>query len=608
MAVTEIVRRELPAAAIADPLRAHQSAPLHDDPLLSRLLLNRGIQDATELDFSLSGLPSPALLLDMDKAVAVLSQAIAEQQRILVVGDYDCDGATSTALAVLALRAMGANRVDYLLPNRFEHGYGLSSAVVKLAANDKPDLIVTVDNGIASVEGVECARDLGIDVLVTDHHLPPPVLPRAAALINPNIPGARFPSGNIAGVGVIFFVMAALRQSLRESGWFEQQKIDMPNLAAFLDLVAIGTVADVVILDAVNRTLVEQGVRRIRVGRTRPGVLALLELAGKKPGELVAQDIGYVLGPRLNAAGRLSDMRIGVECLLAEDPASAMSLAKQLHTLNAQRRSLELEMRADTDELVNQLLSDLEQDGLTAKLSLCLYESHWHEGVIGILAGRLKDKLNMPVIIFARSAEGRLKGSARSIAGLHIYDVLKAVQTDNPELYDKFGGHAMAAGLDIAEAQFAEFELALEKEVMRRLNGRLPSRQLMSDGELELPRLTMETAHTLKHLAPWGQGFPEPLFDNEFEIVAQRVLKERHLKLTVKPTLGLSSSPVPAGPAGVAPSGAAIDAIWFGCITADSPLLSQVGDRVRLAYRLDVNHFRNAQSLQLKVEYLQVVG
>lgn len=580
-----IIRREIP-----DDWQGR-----HEHPLVSRLLASRGV--TSTLDFGLNQLPDPATLIDIDKATAALAQAIKSRQRILVVGDYDCDGATSTALALLALRAMGAADVDYLLPSRFKHGYGLSPTISDMAKERGAELVLTVDNGISSVDGVERSNELGMQVVVTDHHLPPAVLPRAAALINPNMPGARFPSGNIAGVGVIFFVMIALRKYLGDSHWFTEQQLTAPNLAEFLDLVAVGTVADVVILDGVNRILVEQGLRRIRAGRARPGVLALLDVAGKQAGSLVSQDIGFIIGPRLNAAGRIDDMSVGVECLLADAPDEARALAVELDLLNNERKKIEKEMRDQTDKPIRQMLETLPSKNM---MSLCLYEPGWHQGVIGILAGRLKDNMNLPVVVFAPGDDGRLKGSGRSIAGLHILDTLKAVRNKHPELFEKFGGHAMAAGVEIAERDFAEFRDAFDTQVREFLHNELPARSFHTDGLLDSDYMTVKAAELLKSVAPWGQGFAAPLFDGFFTVNSVSVMKEEHLRLQLVSDERGRDEPEKQRPM----PGRVATAIYFRCMRpGDKPPVSE-GQRIRVVYRLEPNYFRGAATVQMFVEHL----
>ncbi len=547
-------------------------------PLLARLYALRGVREAGEIDHRLTTLPPPAALRGIEEAVALVATALERGERIVVVGDFDADGATSSALALLALRAMGAEAVEFIVPNRFEYGYGLTPEIVEVAARHRPDLLITVDNGIASIDGVAAARVRGWKVVVTDHHLPGERLPEADAIVNPNQPGCAFPSRNLAGVGVIFYLMLALRAHLRQRGWFGGRRAE-PNLAELLDLVALGTVADVVRLDHVNRTLVAQGLARIRAGRCRPGIRALLEVAGRAPERLVAADLAFAVGPRLNAAGRLDDMATGIRCLLTGEREEALELARQLDRLNRQRREIEREMEAEA-------LAGLDALGLdpaTAPAGLCLYEPHWHQGVVGILASRLKERYHRPVIAFAADeAGGRLKGSARSVAGLHIRDAIDAVATRHPGLVTRFGGHAMAAGLTLPEEHFDPFRRAFEEEVARLLGDDAGRATLLSDGELAAAELTLETAEQIRAGGPWGQGFPEPLFDGEFELVSRRIVGERHLKMVV-----------------AHPAGGTIDAIAFH--TTDCAWPPRVG-RVALAYRPDVNEYRGQRSLQLLVE------
>ncbi|MCL4144134.1 UNVERIFIED_CONTAM: hypothetical protein GTU68_016494 [Idotea baltica] len=557
---------------------------LHKNKLANRLLNARGVESAEELKFALADLPRPDTLLGIEAAVDRLLAARTEQQKVLIVGDYDCDGATSTCLALLALRAMGFKHVEYLVPNRFDYGYGLSPAIVDVAAKSKPDLIVTVDNGVASVDGVERATELNIDVVVTDHHLPPAVLPRAVALVNPNIPGATFPSGNLAGVGVCFYVLLALRARLAKEG------IDGGDvkLADYLDLVAIGTVADVVPLDKINRTLVEQGLRRIRRGYTRPGVLALLSRAGRVADRITASDIGFAIGPRLNAAGRLDDMTRGIECLLCEDEAESLRLATDLDTLNKQRRSIEQKMREEAETVLAD--DELLNTGSDTSFGLVLFDENWHQGVIGIVAGRLKEQLNQPVVVFASDGDEYVKGSARSIPGVHIRDVLDSVATHNPDLIDKFGGHAMAAGLTLARSRFSEFTDAFNKEVKRVLNGELPIRELHSDGSLGDADRTLSTATLIADICPWGQEFPAPQFDDRFIVEGSREVGTGHLKLSLRSIPGESDD-----------YGTIYDGIAF-----NQPNSFANGDTVHVVYALSVNHFRGSRSLQLQVAHIQI--
>lgn len=571
-----IVRRDCPDLA----------ATLHPHPVIHRVLAARGVTQASELHYALADLPRPDTLTDIVVAIERLLQARMQGEHVLVVGDYDCDGATSTALAVLALREMGFTSVDFLVPNRFEYGYGLSPAIVELAAGEgsrKPDLILTVDNGVASVEGVARARHLGIDVLVTDHHLPPDELPRAAAIVNPNLPGARFPGRNLAGVGVVFYVMLALRRRLLDESLLTTDV----NLARYLDLVALGTVADVVPLDAVNRTLVEQGLRRIRAGQTRPGVAALIACAGRSVERFSATDIGFAVGPRINAAGRIDDMRIGIRCLISDCPDEARALASELDALNRQRRQIEQGMREEADGAVQRLLG--EQGESEGVFGVALYDSSWHQGVIGILAGRLKEALHRPVVIFTEDTGTRLiKGSARSIAGVHIRDVLDAIATRRPALIERFGGHAMAAGLSVQARYFDEFAAAFDREIATRLDRRLPARQWLSDGSLSGTELGFDTAQLLQTVGPWGQGFDMPQFDNVFVVRDCRLVGKGHLKLR----LALSDSGDDRVPS--------VDAMVFNRAEALQP-----GSRIQALYQLLINEYRGHQSLQLNVLYLR---
>jgi single-stranded-DNA-specific exonuclease len=589
--------------------RASATSELPDNlhPVLARLYAARAVQHPDELDLSLERLLPPAALKHMDAAVALLEESLRAGQRILIVADFDADGATSCALAVRALRSMGAHDVRYVVPNRFEYGYGLTPEIVAVAAQQQPDLLITVDNGISSVEGVRAAKALGMRVLITDHHLPGAELPAADAIVNPNQPGDDFPSKNLAGVGVIFYVMLALRAQLRASGWFSEKNIPEPNLARLLDLVALGTVADVVPLDHNNRILVAQGLKRINSfpplpagegrgeGQTAqhrtssPGIRALLEVAGRKPGNLgkaglhknshiTASDLGFVVAPRLNAAGRLTDMSLGIECLLTENEAAAFEMAKQLDTLNRERRSIEAGMQ-------EQALEALDKLNLEGSLphGLCLFDESWHQGVIGILASRIKDRVHRPVIAFAKANDDEIKGSARSVPGLHIRDALDAVAAHHPGLLNKFGGHAMAAGLSLPRAHFETFRTAFAEEVARHLGADDLTGKVLTDGELLAADMTMELAQSLRAAGPWGQGFPEPLFDGLFEVLGSRVVGEKHLRLTLRQ-----------------PQGRSIEAIAFNR-AAHQP---SAGSRVEAAYRLDINSYQGNQTLQLVIEYL----
>ena len=578
-----VERMEVPEPAPALLERFH--------PVLARAYAARGVQDPEEVRYSLDALPPPTRLAGMEAATALLERALREGWRILVVGDFDADGATSTAVAVGGLRAMGAAEVDFLVPNRFEYGYGLTPEIVAVAAEEyAPDLIVTVDNGVSSLQGVAAAQEAGIRVLVTDHHLPGEELPAAEALVNPNAPdteageGAEpFPSRALAGVGVIFYVLLGLRARLREAGWFADKGLEPPNLAGFLDLVALGTVADVVPLDRLNRVLVAQGIARIRAGHVCPGIAALMEVAGRSPDRLVAADLGFAIGPRLNAAGRLDDMSIGIRCLLSEDMGQARELAAQLDNLNRERQGIERQMHTEALERVATL--HLESDG-DLPVGLCVYDPDWHQGVIGIVASRVKERLHRPVIAFTDGNEGEIKGSARSIPGLHIRDALDAVATRHPGLLVRFGGHAMAAGLTLESGTLEAFQEAFDAAVRERLDEEDLTGKVITDGPLHGTEVDMTLAEQVRTAGPWGQGFPEPVFDGVFEVVDQRIVGERHLKLVLR----------------WPETGGRVAAIHFN---ADLEVWPARAERVEAAYRLDVNEFRGERSLQLRVVHLR---
>jgi single-stranded-DNA-specific exonuclease len=553
-------------------------ADLH--PVLRRIYAARSVESAADLDYSLDKLIPPAELGGLPDAVKLLQDAIVNRQRIVVVGDFDADGATSCALCLRALRAMGATEVHYLVPNRFEYGYGLTPEIVKVAAELQPDLIVTVDNGISSVDGVAAAKEQGIKVLITDHHLPGEQLPAADAIVNPNLVDESFPSKSLAGVGVAFYVMLALRARLREQGWFDSEAIPEPNLAQYLDLVALGTVADVVPLDRNNRILVQQGVQRMRAGHCVPGIRALLEVGGRSLSRIVATDLGFTVGPRLNAAGRLDDMSLGIECLLTDDAAAAAEMADRLDALNRERKDIESGMQSQALDAI----ASLNLDDKQLPVGLCLFDPDWHQGVIGILAARIKERFHRPVIAFARSGEGEIKGSARSVAGLHIRDALDAVASRHPDLIEKFGGHAMAAGLSLPEDHYPAFAAAFDEEVSRQLSRDDLNGVVYSDGELSGQELSLETAQLLRDASPWGQGFPAPVFEGDFNVVSHRVVGQRHLKMTLSPESGHCQ----------------IDGIAF-----NTEVLPRGSQRVHMAYRLDVNEYRGVVSAQLIVEYME---
>lgn len=554
-------------------------------PVLQRIYALRNITDSKQLDKTFKSMLPFDSLKGIDKACQRLAKALQAQQNILIVGDFDADGATSTALAVSALRVFGAQNVSYLVPNRFAYGYGLSPEIVNVAKQAAPDLIITVDNGIASIDGVNRANELGIDVLVTDHHLPGEELPKACAIVNPNQPGCDFSSKSIAGVGVIFYLMLALRRHLDNSGWFTTREEPVPNMGQFLDLVALGTVADVVALDQNNRILVEQGLVRIRQKKVRPGISALIEVARRQVTSLQAADLGFALGPRLNAAGRLDDMSLGIECLLSADLNKARQLAEQLDDLNQERRRIEADMKDQARELLDKLTVNQNSE---LPLGVCLFDESWHQGVIGILAGRLKDRHHRPTIIFSPGDGGELKGSARSINGLNIRDVLAAIDKDYPDLIIKFGGHAMAAGLSIKQSKFTDFQQAFVREVGRHIDMSMCSGDLYSDFSLTADDLNLELATILRESGPWGSYFPEPKFDNLFEIIDQRIVGQNHLKLT----LALASGSAP------------IDAIFFNVDLDKWPNFRC--KHIHALYKLDINTYQGVSKLQLMIESIIV--
>jgi single-stranded-DNA-specific exonuclease len=535
-------------------------------PLLARLYAARGIKEKSELDTALTALLPPDQLKGASDAATLLADSIAARKRILIVADYDCDGATACAVGLRALRQFGAI-VDYLVPNRFDNGYGLSPEVVRLAVPMQPDLIVTVDNGIASVEGVAEAKRLGIATLVTDHHLPGPELPAAEVIVNPNQPGCRFPSKALAGVGVMFYVMLALRAELRKRGVFADGK--GPNLADLLDLVALGTVADVVTLDRNNRVLVAQGLQRIRAGRMQAGLKALFAVAARDYAKASTFDLGFALGPRLNAAGRLADMSLGIEALITDDPGRALNIAQQLDGINRERRAIEADMR----EAASILLDDLDAE---SRASLVLFDPDWHQGVIGILAGRVKEQLHRPTFAFARGNAGEIKGSGRSIPGLHLRDALDLVAKRRPQLLKRFGGHAAAAGLTLLEDDLAEFETEFEAVARELIAPEELHRTLVTDGALEAGYRGLDTARLLQDEI-WGQGFPAPIFADIFEVESQKLLKDKHLKLALR-----------QGKTRFA-------AIRFNC-TESAPA------NIEAAYKLDINDWNGLSSVQLLIE------
>ncbi len=559
--MVSIVPREFPA----DIALKLQGEGRH--PLLARILASRGITASAQLESSLAGLLPPARLTNAPRMASLLADAIAQQKKLLIVGDYDADGATASAVAVRGLRMLGG-QVEYLVPNRFEYGYGLTPEIVALAAQRKPDILITVDNGIASIEGVAAANALGLQVMVTDHHLAGDALPDAACIINPNQPGCNFPSKHLAGVGVAFYLMLALRAELRSRGAFAEGA--EPNLTELLDLVALGTVADLVRLDENNRILVEQGLRRIRAGKGCPGINALLRVAGRDPARAGTQDFGFSVAPRLNAAGRLEDMSLGIDCLLSTDDTEATRMAQRLDALNRERRDIEADMHASA-------LADLEAFDPGERYSLSLYQPDWHQGVIGILASRIKERFHRPVIAFASAGDGVLKGSGRSIPGLHLRDALDLVSKRHPDVLLRFGGHAMAAGLSIREADLGRFAAAFETVVNSLLRPADLEAVIETDGPVDVRDMALELADELERQV-WGQGFAAPEFDDVFRVVEQRIVGERHLKLRLEK------------------SGRRLEAILFNCI-------DELPEAIRAVYRLQANEYNGNRSLQLVLRH-----
>ena len=563
--------------------KAAQLENIH--PLLNRLFIARGIKSETELDRTLAKLPSPWLLSGMEEMVSHLILAINEKQHITIVADFDADGATSCAVAIKGLYLLGVEQVSFVVPNRFEYGYGLTPEIVDLVKLKNPDVIITVDNGISSVEGVVAAIAAGIKVLITDHHLPGLDLPAAHAIVNPNLVDDLFPCKSIAGVSVIFYVLMALRSRLRVSGWFQKHQKQEPNLAQLLDYVALGTIADVVALEQVNRILVHQGLLRIRTGLGHPGISALIEVSGKNIHTITASDLGFSLAPRLNAAGRMDDMSLGICCLLEEDPVSAKRIALQLDGLNSERREVETIMKHEAMALISEMKT-LDKNHLPA--GVCLFDSGWHQGVIGILAARIKDQIHRPVIAFAPAGNDVIKGSARSIPGIHIRDVLSDIAAVYPKLLSKFGGHAMAAGLTINMHDYPPFALAFDEMVSKRLADVDLEQKILSDGELTEEEMTLETADLIQNAAIWGQEFPEPIFDGVFDVLQTRIVGQRHLKLVLR------------SPSGQLP----IDAIAF---FIDQPEYWLGLRQIRVAYKLDINEFRGNRTLQFIVQYFEKI-
>lgn len=570
----QIQRRK---AVIPDPIDTQ--LPL----ILDRLYRNRGITDVAQIQTQIKKLRHYNELKGIERASSLICEAIMQDKSICIIGDFDADGATSTAVCMLALKAFGHQNVDYLVPNRFDFGYGLSPEIVDVAHQNNAEFIITVDNGISCVEGVSHAKNLGMKVVVTDHHLPGFTLPNADAIVNPNQPGCEFLSKNLAGVGVAFYVMLAVKAKLQDEGWFARKNIPPPNLATYLDIVALGTVADVVPLDENNRVLVHQGLQRIRSGFARPGIRAILEVAARPCHKLSSTDLGFVLGPRLNAAGRLDDMSLGIECLLAEDEQMARQMAARLDALNLERREIESSMKDEAEKALQIFMSN----GNDLPPGVVLYQSDFHQGVIGILAGRIKEKYYRPTIVFAQQDEHVIKGSARSVPGVHIRDLLEAVNAQHPGLIDKFGGHAMAAGLSLKTAKLTEFKAAFETAVARATAGLPMQNLILSDGMLGSEEINIDNASLIKLAVPWGQTFEEPLFDGVFQMRSQRIVGKNHLKMVVSL------------------DGTEFDAIAFNIDLESWP--NAKTRQVKLAYKLDINEFRGQISVQLLVQALESV-
>ncbi len=561
-------------------------------PLLRRIFKNRRIGHVSELSLSLSDLCRPDSLKDGATAAALICDAIETGKRVLIIGDYDTDGATAVALALSGLKSMGLGEVDYLVPNRFEHGYGLSPEIAEVALRENPDIVITVDNGINSVDGAALLKRNGVTVIITDHHLPAGELPAVDAILNPNQPGCEFPSKVIAGVGVMFYLLLLVRAKLKSVGWFEKSRLPVPNLGGLVYLVALGTVADMVPLDQNNRILVANGLMRIRAGKCCPGILALLEVGRREHSGVVSSDLGFVIAPRLNAAGRLDNISTGIECLLAADAAIARGHARQLERMNEQRKEIEKDMQNRALEIVRQLMTGQSETGACGNgvsTGFCLYDADWHQGISGLVASRIKEKTNQPVIAFAKTRDGDLTGSARSVAGLHIKDLLERIALENSGLIQRFGGHAMAAGLTIRSSGYDRFRERFHAEVAAHYERAGISNVIDTDGELSAEEINLSNAELIRDAMPWGQGFSLPRFDGEFVVLDCRVVGQAHLRLTLQPAGKMTQ----------------FEAIAFKALQPgqEAPEL----ERVRAVYQLDVNHFRGRKILQLVVEYLELV-
>jgi len=552
-------------------------------PVLKRVYASRNIKSSKDLDYSLSSLIPFEQLSGINDAVILLQEMLEQKKRMLIIADFDADGATSCALAIRGLTAMGAKDVIYVVPNRFEHGYGLSPEIVDVALDYDPDLIITVDNGISSICGVEYARKNGVKVLITDHHLPAKELPNADVIINPQLANDKFPSKNLAGVGVIFYILLALRAKLKQEYWFENNNIDYPNLANFLDLVALGTIADLVPLDKNNRTMVAHGLKLIKNNKSKPGIYALLNQAGRQLSKLTSSDLSFAVAPRLNAAGRLTDMSLGIECLLTDDEDDAIKIAEKLNRLNIERRKIQDNMQ---EEALAELEKYLQDTSGEIPYGICIYDKDWHQGVVGILASKIKEKFNRPVIVFAKENEGVLKGSARSISGLHIKDVFDEIATLHPDLILTFGGHAMAAGLTIKESEYSNFSNIFNKYANQYISSDRLEDAYLTDGELSDEDFTVPLAQAIQDAGPWGQSFPEPTFAGQFKILDKRVVGENHLKLKLQSR----------------DNSATLDAIAFNMTDTNWPPETQ---QIVSTYRLGINDFQGNTQVQLFLEHIE---
>ena len=552
-------------------------------PVLKRVYASRNIKSSKDLDYSLSSLIPFEQLSGINDAVILLQEMLEQKKRMLIIADFDADGATSCALAIRGLTAMGAKDVIYVVPNRFEHGYGLSPEIVDVALDYDPDLIITVDNGISSICGVEYARKNGVKVLITDHHLPAKELPNADVIVNPQLANDKFPSKNLAGVGVIFYILLALRAKLKQEYWFENNNIDYPNLANFLDLVALGTIADLVPLDKNNRTMVAHGLKLIKNIKSKPGIYALLNQAGRQLSKLTSSDLSFAVAPRLNAAGRLTDMSLGIECLLTDDEDDAIKIAGKLNRLNIERRKIQDNMQ---EEALAELEKYLQDTSGEIPYGICIYDKDWHQGVVGILASKIKEKFNRPVIVFAKENEGVLKGSARSISGLHIKDVFDEIATLHPDLILTFGGHAMAAGLTIKESEYSNFSNIFNKYANQYISSDRLEDAYLTDGELSDEDFTVPLAQAIQDAGPWGQSFPEPTFAGQFKILDKRVVGENHLKLKLQSR----------------DNSATLDAIAFNMTDTNWPPETQ---KIVSTYRLGINDFQGNTQVQLFLEHIE---